>query len=63
MFEPKIKVPASLYDKLEKTAARQGYASVQELALHVLENVAKTDDEELSEEEVRKRLKGLGYLG
>jgi hypothetical protein len=63
MFEPKIRVPAGLYDRLEKAAAQQGYASVQELVLHVLENVAKIADEDLSEEEVRKRLKGLGYLG
>jgi hypothetical protein len=63
MFEPKIKIPASLYGRLEKAAALQGYASVQELVLHVLENVARCTEEELSEEEVRKRLQGLGYLG
>lgn len=63
MFEPKIKVSASLYAKLETVAKLQGYATTEEMVLHVLENVAKCADEELSEEEVRKRLKGLGYLG
>ena len=63
MFEPKIRVPQSLYGKLERVAQQQGYASVEEMVGHILENVARCADEELSEEEVRKRLKGLGYLG
>lgn len=63
MFEPKIKVSAALYEKLEKVSKQQGYGSADEMILHVLENIAKCADEELSEEEVRKRLQGLGYLG
>lgn len=63
MFEPRIKVPAGLHEKLAKVSKQQGYASTEEMILHVLENIAKCADEELSEEEVRKRLKGLGYLG
>ncbi|NQU11012.1 hypothetical protein HQ590_09495 [bacterium] len=63
MFEPKIRVPAALYEKLEKVSRQQGYSSVEEMILHLLENVARCADEGLSEEEVRKRLQGLGYLG
>ena len=63
MFEPKIRIPSGLYEKLEKVSKLQGYGSTDEMILHVRENIARCADEQLSEEEVRKRLQGLGYLG
>jgi len=63
MFEPKIKVRRSLYRRLEEAARAKGYASTQEFAEHVLEQAAGDDAGTQTEEEVRKRLQGLGYLG
>ncbi len=66
MFGHKIKIDRELYGKLEELAAERGYASVEELVIHILEReVSKgggdgggPDDEG----EIRKKLEGLGYM-
>ena len=66
----KLKIEDDLYDKLKKCAAAGGYASPEEFATHVLEREVEkilrgTGDkpsERDPEEEVRKRLQGLGYI-
>lgn len=63
IFKPKIKLSEALYEKLKTVAATRGYSSTEEFVLHTLEKAAADAEEALSEEEVRKRLKGLGYLG
>lgn len=62
MFGHKLKLSETLYERLQKAAEAKGYSSAEEYALHVLEKAAAETDESLSEEEVRNRLKGLGYL-
>jgi hypothetical protein len=62
MFEPKIKIRRELYARLAKVASGQGYSSTDEFILHLLEKAAQAADDSLSEEQVRERLKGLGYL-
>ena len=62
MFGHKLTLSDSLYEGLRKTAAAKGYSSPEEYAMHVLEKAAAESDESLSEEEVRNRLKGLGYV-
>jgi hypothetical protein len=62
MFGPKIKVDRALYDKLKKYSRIAGYSSPEEFAIHALEKeLAKLEDAG-SEEEIKKRLKGLGYI-
>ena len=63
MFGPSIKISRALHEKLKAEAARKGYASAEEFACHVLDAAVSGSEDSLSEEEVRKRLKGLGYLG
>jgi hypothetical protein len=63
MFEPRIILSRSLFSRLRKVAESKGYSSTDEFAVHVLEKAAESVEEELSEEEVRRQLKGLGYLG
>jgi hypothetical protein len=63
MFEPKITISKGLYAKLEEAASVAGYSSAEEFALHILEQAAATVEDTASEDEVRERLKGLGYLG
>ena len=46
----------------KKAAAEKGYSSAEEYAIHVLEQAAGGHDEALSEEQVKERLKGLGYV-
>jgi hypothetical protein len=62
MFEHKLKISDSLYEGLKKAAEAKGYSSPEEFALHVLEKSALDTSEQPSEEEVRNRLKGLGYI-
>ena len=58
----KIRIDGSLYDKLCKAADAGGYSSAEEFAIHVLEQAVGELDESLSEEEVKRRLQGLGYV-
>jgi hypothetical protein len=62
MFEPKVKIDRTLYESLKKAASAAGYSSVDEFIIHVLERTAAEVETAQSEEEVRKRLQGLGYV-
>jgi hypothetical protein len=64
----KLKLDDDLFEKLKKCAAAAGYASPEEFAVHVLEREAEKilggagEGGRDPEEEVRKRLQGLGYI-
>ncbi len=62
MFGHRVKIPDDLHERLRQAAEVAGYASVEEFVLHVLEKATAAVEDERSEEEVRRRLKGLGYL-
>ena len=62
MSGTKIKLAKSLYQKLEKLAVAHGYSSPDEYITHILEQAAEESQDAISEEEVKKQLKGLGYL-
>ena len=62
MFGTKIKIDKALLDKAAGYAELAGYASVNEFVTHALEKeIAKLEGAD-SEEEIKKRLKGLGYI-
>jgi hypothetical protein len=58
----KIVVEKDLWERMEKVSAQTGYASVEDFARHVLESSVRHLEEGKDEEEVRKRLEGLGYI-
>ncbi len=58
----KIKIERDLWRKIETYAAIAGYASPEEFVTHALEKEVAYLEESASEEEVRKKLKGLGYI-
>ena len=62
MFGPKIKLDKNLYAKVKEYATIAGYSSVDEFVTHVLEKEVANIGEADSEEEIKKRLKGLGYI-
>ena len=62
MFSPKIKLDRALYERLAEAARRAGYASTDELVVHVLEKAVAHIEEAASDEEVQKQLRGLGYI-
>jgi hypothetical protein len=62
MFGPKIRIDRDLYDRLARCAATAGYSSTDEFIRHTLEKAAAALETADSEEEIKKRLQGLGYL-
>ncbi|MDH4179250.1 MAG: ribbon-helix-helix protein, CopG family [Armatimonadota bacterium] len=62
MFGPKLKLDRELYERLQRCAEAAGYSSTDEFIRHTLEKAAAAIEEADSEEEVKKRLQGLGYL-
>lgn len=58
----KISIDHELHERLQKAAQVAGYSSADEFILHILESAATPSGAVESEEEIRKRLKGLGYL-
>lgn len=62
MFGPKVKMDKDLFDRVKKFAEIAGYSSVEEFVSHVLEKELAAIDEGDSEEEIKKKLQGLGYI-
>jgi hypothetical protein len=58
----KVKVERGLYDKLRKIADVAGYATTEEFIEHVLEKELLHFEDAASDEEIREKLKGLGYI-
>ena len=62
MGKAKIKLDKNLVDKVKKLADMAGYSSPEEFITHCLEKeIAKLEKSD-SEEEIKKKLKGLGYI-
>ncbi len=62
MFGSKVKLDKDLLAKVKRYSDIAGYSSVEEFITHALEKeLAKLEDAD-SEEEIKKRLQGLGYI-
>ena len=58
----KVKLETAMVDKIKRYASIAGYSSVEEFITHALEKeLAQLEDAD-SEEEIKKRLQGLGYM-
>ena len=62
MASAKIKLDKALLDRVKKYAEMSGYSSVEEFITHCLEKELAKIEEADSEEEIKKKLKGLGYI-
>ncbi|MGC2657016.1 MAG: hypothetical protein WA324_03490 [Bryobacteraceae bacterium] len=66
MLEPSVKLRKDLWERVKRAAASAGYHSPREFVEHVLEKeVAKLEsvlEDAPSDEEIARKLKGLGYL-
>jgi hypothetical protein len=58
----KIPLDKALYERVARVAGQAGYASVEEFVVHVLEQRVRHLEEGKDEDEVKKRLEGLGYI-
>ena len=62
MFGSKIKIDEALLEKASKYASIAGYSSMEEFVNHALEKEISKLEGADSEAEIKKRLKGLGYI-
>lgn len=58
----KVRIEKTLLDRLTEVAKVGGYANVEEFIVHILEREAEKFDQDQDDEEVEKRLRGLGYI-
>lgn len=59
---PSVKLNKELWEKVKKIADAGGYSSAEEFVLHVLEREAAKLEDAQSDEEIVRKLKGLGYI-
>ena len=59
---PSIKLNEALWAKVKKCAEAGAYSSPQEFVEHVLEKELAKLDTAASDEEIAKKLQGLGYI-
>ena len=62
MFGPRIKIDKALLAKIKRSADLAGYSSVDEFITHTLEKAIADLEQSETEQELKKKLKGLGYL-
>jgi metal-responsive CopG/Arc/MetJ family transcriptional regulator len=62
MGKAKVKLDKDLMNKVKKYAEMSGYSSPEEFITHCLEKEIASLEESDSEEEIKKKLKGLGYI-
>ncbi len=58
----RVKIDKALLDKIRKYAAIAGYSSPEEFITHALEKEIAKLEESDSDEAIRNKLKGLGYI-
>jgi len=63
MFKSSLKLKKDLWERVQRCSDAAGYSSPQEFIEHVLEKeLAKIEQEAESNEDIVRKLKGLGYL-
>lgn len=59
---PKVKLTKDLFERVKKYSQLAGYSSVDEFVVHALEKELGGLEDSASEEEIKKKLQGLGYI-
>ncbi len=63
MFGPSLKLDKDLYERVKRCSDAAGYSSPKEFIQHVLEReLVKIEEEAESDEEIVKKMQGLGYI-
>ena len=58
----RVKIEKDLWEKIRKYAEIAGYSSPEEFVAHVLEKEFAALQEADSDEAIKEKLKGLGYI-
>ncbi|HEX5010298.1 MAG TPA: hypothetical protein VFY71_07845 [Planctomycetota bacterium] len=59
---PKIKLDKDLLARLKKVSDTAGYATVEEFITHILEKELQHFEDAESDEDIKNKLRGLGYI-
>ena len=59
---PKVKIDKELWEKIKRYAAVAGYSSPEEFVVHALEKQLASLEDADSDEELKNKLRGLGYI-
>ena len=62
MFGPSIKLDKEIYDRVKRCADAAGYSSPKEFIQHIVERELEKLEGAQSDEEIVKKLQGLGYI-
>jgi hypothetical protein len=62
MFKNTIKLNKNLMSRVQRCSEAAGYSSPEEFVEHVLERELAKLEDAVSDEEIVKKLKGLGYV-
>lgn len=62
MFGSRIKLDKALLARIKRHVDLAGYSSVGEFVIHAIEKELSKAEHSDAEEELKKKLKGLGYL-
>jgi hypothetical protein len=62
MFGNRVKLDKALLAKIKRYTDLAGYSSVEEFITHALEKEIAELEQSDSEQELKKKLKGLGYI-
>lgn len=59
---PSVKLDKALFNRIKKCAEVAGYSSAEEFVVHVLEKEMSQLEDAESDEDIAKKLQGLGYI-
>ena len=63
MRPKKIRIDKTLFGKLKELSEQQGYSTIDECAAHLLEQaISSTTMTAVSDDDIKDRLRGLGYI-
>ena len=60
--DKKVSLEKELWERVKRFAALAGYSSPDEFVAHVLERELSRTDDASNDEDVKKKLEGLGYI-
>ena len=63
MFGGKVKIDKDLLSRAKEYAVKKGYTSVEEFISHLVEKEMRQEEKSSeSQEDLKKKLQGLGYI-
>ena len=57
-----IKLDKELFERVKRCADSAGYSSAQEFVVHIVERELEQIEDGASDEDIMKKLQGLGYI-